>query len=325
MAKTKGSKPKNILLDKSLELLKDKIEKSGKIEGVGTFETYFTTISLSKKKIFNETKKSLNYITKNIEGVEHIYFLEAINYYIGNIASNEDLSYNDKYRREVKSYIKLIRKALNYIESNFDEKHLLFYQKEYSIKKFVAKDNPILLSFLDELTQILNHFGFNKEADKFFMLKGKLELGFSRYLFFKKEKIILKEFYENGEYEVVNEEELNEIFKYYIIDEIFFKEYFTKLKKSLEKIEDIENYLNVLSILNKVEPKIVQSEIKKNRKYLEKYPKKIINKKQFEIDNMISKSINPEFKIEIFEIKTEKRILVNINSIEVASRLSRLL
>ena len=46
MAKKKSSKPKNVLLDKSLELLKDKLEKSGKIEGVGTFETYFTITSL---------------------------------------------------------------------------------------------------------------------------------------------------------------------------------------------------------------------------------------------------------------------------------------
>jgi len=328
MAKKKSSNPKNTLLDKTLELLINSQDRSGRVVGVDTFETYFTIISLSKNRLFDEAKKTLSYITKNVQGVDNIYFLEAINYYISNLSHNEDLSYDNRYKKDVKSYIKLIKKALSYVESHFDEKHLLFYENKNSIKRYDAKQNAILLSFLDELTQILNHFGFNREADKLFMLKGKLDLGFSRYLFFKKDKIVLKEFYESGEYSIVNELELNEIFKYHVIDEIYFKEYFNGIKKDLEKennIENMENYLNILSNLQKLDSKIVLSEIKKNKKYLEKFPKTVISKKEFETQNMISKSINFEFEIEMFEIKAENRYLVEINSIEIANRLCRLL
>jgi hypothetical protein len=286
--------------------------------------TYESVISLSKNKKFDESKKLLNELIK--KDFNEIYFLESITTYFSSLTKKKDgLGYDNQYKREVKRYIKFVKKSLDLIEKQFDEKHLLYYIYENKEKKYYTKYNAILLSVLDELSQILNHFGYNKEADKFFMIKGKVELGIHRYLFYSKENIILKSFFESGEYEIANNKERLEILSYYIIEDKILKDEIEKIKKSkVEKTEVLETLFG-LKCIEKINEKLFKSEFKKKIKHIIYFPKQIIKKTDYDKKISISKSINKKYEREVFEIKTEKKILLDINSLEIANLILKIL
>lgn len=312
MVKVSSNNSIKKLKDKALKLILEN-EKIG----------YGSVISLSRNNKFEDSKKFLNELIR--KDFNEIYFLESINSYFSFLTKKDGLGYDNKYKKDIKKYIKFVKKALDLVEKHFDEKHLLYYVYEDNNKKYYTKENVVLLSILDELSQILNHFGYNKEADKFFMIKGKVELGIHRYLFYSKEDIILKSFYESGEYEIADNKERMEILSYYIIDEKIFKDEIEKIKKTKTEKEEVLETIFGLKCIKKGDEKLFNSEFKKRIKYLSYFPKSIMKKTDYEKIINISKSINKEYKKETFEIKTENKVLVDINSLDIANLILKIL
>lgn len=301
------------LKDKALKLINDNDEIN-----------YDCIISLSKNEKFEEAKKILNELIK--KDFKEIYFLESITTYYSVLTKKKDgLGYNNQHKKEVKRYIKFVKKALELIEKQFDEKHLLYYNYEDNEKIYYTLENVVLLSILDELSQILNHFGYNKEADKFFMIKGKIELGIHRYLFYSKENIILKSFFENGEYEIASNKERLEMLSYYIIEDKIFKNEIENIKKSKIGKEDNYEILYGLKCIRKIDQKLFNLELKKITKHMEYFPTQILKKSTYDKKINISKSINKEYEENIFEIKKENKVLVDINSLEIANLILKIL
>ena len=82
--------------------------------------------------------------------------------------------------KKIKSFKKTIKKIVANLEDNLDSHYLLFSSP--NIEGFSIYDQVYFLRGCDEICALLNDVGMIKEADRLFMIKGKIELGFKRYL-----------------------------------------------------------------------------------------------------------------------------------------------
>lgn len=251
-------------------------------------KTFFQTInSFSNSNLLEEAKKSINYITKyqNKDGtftINHkttnpIYFLETIYTYL---SQTEHKSSNTDCQTEVKNYIKYIKKAIEYIENSFDKIYLLIHDTltqntTPQTKIFKAKQNAILLSFIESLCEILNKYEYNKEADYLFMLKGKLELGFNRYIWNRTNSILIKQFDENSNFKIASPQETLEILQYYKhynirqteqTEEDYYKNQLNICTKNLNKETNYKKILTTLIALKTEKPQLFTKHFKIHKK-----------------------------------------------------------
>jgi hypothetical protein len=261
-------------------------------------------ISLSQNKIFDDAKNKLEMLAKNWEN-SYIDFLEALTYYISNLSKKENLTYNKESKKDIKK-----------IEINFNDTYLLI-AKDSNLNEFVTQENIQVLSILDELTQILNHFEYNKEADILFMLKGKIELGVQRYLYYSKEEVLLKRFTKKGDFEKLDKFEQLNIFNTFLFDAKEYKKLINKLGGKMPSQNIMKNILNCLAGLKTIDEKKYDLELKKYIIYLNEFPEKILSKKEFEELKRIEESLSPEKNLNF--IKKNEKYLLDLNSVEIAN------
>lgn len=290
------------------------------------FEVFETIESLIISKEDKLAKKKLDQVLKfqtrngdfnsDNKSISPIYFLKTILIYFK--IKNE--------KKEVKEYLKYIQKSIEYIENNFDNTYLLISSKNKDKKEFLTFDNALLLSICDELSEILNKFDFNFEADKLFMLKGKMELGFIRYCYNLETKQLLLKFDENGNFEIAKDDIRNKIILTYSPNEYELKKEIKYIKEDLSifKFRNISRYLINLSELKRIDLKKYELEINKNYKILIEFPKNILSLEEFKIKNTISKSINKEFNLEFKEIKNKKIVIENLNCLNTINLVLKL-
>lgn len=333
------------LKNKTIKFLTKQQNPDGNIENINNLEDFFQTInSYSQSNLLIQAKKSLNYICRyqtkegnflvDNEEITPIFFLESIVIYLNqlhnqdynnsNNNNNNNNNKQDNCNETLKIYIKHIRRIIKYFEIFFDDIYLLIYRIESNKITFFAKENAILLSILEDLSQILNEYEYNKEADYFFLLKGKLDLGFSRYFWNNKNLILLKQFNKNDEFIISNSKENIEILQYYNIDNKYFVKKITESINKLKELEKFDEILTILIQLKKTNETQYKTGIKQYKKYLLHLPTKILTKKQFTLLNDINKSLNSDFKIKYIELKKEQRLLIETNSIKIANLVLKL-
>jgi len=194
------------------------------------------------------------------------------------------------------------------LTNHFDESFLLFKNDSNTITTFLAIDNSYFLNIADELITLLNSINYTKEADNFFMLKSKIELGFERYFYHKNENMLIKKFDIDGKYEIANLHDLLIILNNYNPDTNLIK---TIPKKQIK--EDYSNYLLYLNLLKKTDNKKFKEEFSKNKKEITSLPQTILTSKEFETYKNLSKSIKSD--ITISNKKINNKILTNLNTI----------
>lgn len=311
---------------KAAELIHVNIEKSGKIKNIKMPKEIFKTIdSLTILNNIESTEKSLKYYLQfqekngcfNIEKISKINPLLFLN----------SVSKIIEKKANLKSYIKPIKKSIEYLEKNFDEEYLLLYRKEKdNTKKFTAEDNFLFMSFCDTLTEIFNTFDYNKYADKIFMLRSRIELGVQRYIFQKNNEVIIKCFNpQKQEYRLCNEFEYIEFSNIYACDTSAFRKSVNKSKKKLPNIINVNEITIILLGLKNTDKKVFNREIKTYEKYFSQFPEKIIKLDKEKIEFEIEKSLFKDFKEDIKYIKKEKVTLINLNNIGSANNILQVL
>lgn len=280
-------------------------------------------ISFSQNNLFVEAKKLLlreiNFLDKKgiINNQTPFLLLKAISKYLYNLSiSNE---YNQSLNEEVKGIIKQIKIILNYLEKNYDEHFLLIKNQN----KFFAIENALFLNSADELSTILNHSNYIKEADRFFMLKSKVELGFSRYLFNQKNKVLIEEFNVDGEIKFPIQTNFLIILNNYVPDEVLFKD-FDMRKKVWDVYNELEERLLYLKLLKTKNKTKFVKEYKKLKNYLINFPEYLWKEDFFKQYEDITNSINKHKVIESKKIN-KNEILVNLNSIKTINLIIQLL
>lgn len=225
----------------------------------------------------------------------------------------------------VKKYIKQIKKSIEYLDMNFDDKYLLIFEKNENKKVFKAIINSQILSFCDELSDILNLNDYNEVADSIFMMKGKLELGFIRYFYNRKYNLLLSEFEDDGNFKIANNNLILKTLSNYNFDNDYYKNFFDKFENEIKKENNFENiliYLNEIKITNL---KKFENEIKELNKKIQIFPESILSIEEFKMNKDIKKSINKDIDEEVVEIKNEKIVLTKLDTINIIKLTSNLL
>lgn len=192
---------------------------------------------------------------------------------------------------EIKPYIKPIKKSIKSLEKSFDHIYLLLFVEENNQKVFYEDLNWSFLDYCDELAFILSQNDMSNEVDKITQLKGKIELGYNRYL--EQDKIKVKSFIPKlNQFEIYSNSETS---------------FFIILKDLLE--------------LKYSKNKKFKSELKKIEKYFEYFPQEIFTKKSIHLLE-IEKSL---FQNEIETKKIKDITLANFNSPQIANLVLKLL
>ena len=285
---------------------------------------------LSKNNYFLEAKEIIDYILKfqkrtgefiKKEKKENIIkntilFLNTITEYL------KQNNYN-KNKSNFQQYIKYIKKSILIIENNFDPIFLLIKTNKKPINTeniFIAKENAKILNFAEDLCQILNEYDFNKIADKLFLLKEKIQLGFKRYFIINnnnnnKEEIILKKFNTNGEFEFLTKIETLEILENSKLkNKINLKLELNKLTSNKKEIKT-ENLIILLNKLKTINNKEFKKEIKKYYNIFQYSPKKIIITKEYNKNLKIKLSINKTFNEKTKQI--QNYTLKELNNLKI--------
>lgn len=321
------------MYNKTLDFLKQKLQKNGEIEGIERYEDIFLTInSFSENNDLDDARKVIDYVIdkQNRKGIfefneflneekniNPVYFLNSINKYL----------HNFKQKNQIKRYIKYIRRSIDFLENNFDEDYLLLFDLDFRDRKiFFTKQNAIFLSFADELAQILNEFDYNKDADKIFLLKSKIELGFIRYFYYKKESVLIKSFIPKIEkIEQLNNLELIDILNIYNFDENLYNKFISILNKEIINQTNTNKILFSLIDMKKNKNKDFKKYFEKFDKYLLEFPKLIVLTKNISFFEEIKKSLFSNYISKNIEIKKYKITLIDIGNISVANLLLKLL
>ncbi len=319
------------LQESSLKFILGRITKDGSIGNIKTYEELFdSVISLSKLKKLGEAKIILNYIrqfqqkednfilpkikdeTFFIEGFSDdgiynpVFYLKSLLFYLKQT--------NDK--KEVKLFLKSIQKALIYIKNHFCNDYLLMFDLFEGKKVFKAKENAILISVCD-YTDFLNFHGFIKEADSLFMINERLTLGFERYFWNKKYDLVY-DFDELGNFNIISQFEILDLLLEYDFNSDFIKKFMEKENKLFQTSCDLRYRLKYLMLKQKLKLPF-EKELKSLSRYLKNFGENLVDKKYFDMDLEISKSLNSIYEEEVVELKKEKKVLRNLNSIEIAN------
>lgn len=324
------------LTEKALEFILNNQKTNGNFNKIKSYEDLFECIeTLSKNNFLKEAKKSLSFCIKHqtsqgnfefqkiISPFAHdlgiispVFFLKAITEYLSKINCEET----------TKNYSKEIKKAINYLEKTFCDTYILLYhENQFKVKTFSAYENSCLLNFADTLTELLNRDELITEADKLFMIKGKIELGFQRYFYFKKENILISEF--QPQTHIAKNAKKYTTLK--ILNNIRIEKTFTekKLKEyesSLNIETNTENILLTLNLLKKNSKKYI-SKLKEIEKYLYYYPELILNLNKTNFSDEIEKRLFKDFKKNIKEFNKEKTKLIGIDELRIAILISNLM
>lgn len=277
---------------------------------------------LSENHKFDESYKIIEFLSENVEknGSIHlrgeafssIFLLKALTWY---------LFYQQDENNSAKKYIRLIRNGINYIEEKNDDHFLLLtrFRKE---KKVCIWENAEFLSFADTLLEILNYNDYVKDSDRVFMLKGKIEIGFERYLYNREYKTLISEFNLKGEYRECSYLDIVKIanlIPVMIKDKVPDNFNPKNLLKEVEKVGDICEILLYLKIFDKKE---FEKLYKNYRSMLKSFPYRVYHQDKYQKIFDISKKINKDFEEEIDRIKSKKLVLRELNSVKTAYRVS---
>lgn len=292
------------------KILKEKQDNNGNIKADDLRDFCYIINSFSKMKMFDEAKKAIKH-TLNFQDkkgffkiynnyISPIYFLEMLYNYI----------YFQENKEEIKKYIKPIRRSIEYFERNFDENYLLFYRFDKKDRKvFDMKENGIYLEIIDYIAEVLNMYDYNRDADKLFLLKNKVDLGFKRYFFFKKENIMLKRILpQEREFKILRLNETLDILYYLKVDGEFRKSIFLNLKKNILKEKKIHNILYYLIELKNTKNKSFKRELKKYEKYFKEFGNEILNKSEIKNFEVLNKSLF-DYTSNPLEITKDKYII----------------
>lgn len=309
------------------EFIINSIDKSGKIKNANLQKDIFETInSLAYLNEMELAQKCLNkyisyqqrsgefYIKEKDMKVSPVYFLKSISLYM-------------QKKPDIKKFIKSIKKSLKYIENHFDNEYLLIFDSDdKNNKMFSANENAEFLSFCDDLIELFNTFDYNKEADSIFMLKSKIELGFSRYFIHKKSNSFVKYFkVQTKEFFLCSEIEILDILNKFNVDEKIHITMVNKLKNQLKTENETNNFLSILFGMKKIQDKSYEKTLKKYEKYLCEFPELIINTSKRKINFEIEKSLFKDFSPKIKEFKKEKVTVVNPGQLNIANKILKLL
>lgn len=305
------------LKSKALKILVDK-QLNGDLNNSLPQNLFKTAISFTNNELFENSIKTLNFALKyqnrkglfefNQTNMSPICFLSIVC-----VLAEKQGNYNG-----IKQFIKPIRRSIEYLEKHFCETYLLIYSTD--MQSFIAKENAQLLSILDDLSQTLAMNEYHKESDFFFMLKGKMELGFSRY-FWQKDKIISMFNSSKLVYSIATDIEALEILGKYCVNTKYYKELLDKLKKEVFKNFQISQSLTILKEMKESKDKTWEKEFEKNKTNLGFFPELIIPEKEFIEMKNIQKSLLFKPNKDIKELKKEKKVLININSLEIANQI----
>ena len=264
----------------------NKISENGDINK--NIKIEFETISiLSKYQQFDSAYEKLI----KIQDIENspIEFLFAITNYFKEIEKNSNNEEIDT-KKQFKNLTKSIKKSVEYIEKNIDDVYLLIFDENHF---FNLLENAKLLSFLEELSMILNRHELNTEADNLFMIKNKLELGFIRYFYNNEHKLLLENFNKEGEYKIADQNKIIETLNIYNFDNEFKKE-----------------------LIKNIDKKKVNTKLKSLKEILKYFPEEISSRDDFNKHSNIINSINKKLELnyKIIEQNKEKITLKNLEN-----------
>ncbi len=319
------------MLDECISFLKEKQKTTGNIEGLKSYDELFSAISayIMTGNLSN-AKLSIEYCFEHMQNDGSMKFKPIISSFghdIGEWSPIDFLKVVCEYlsktqnKSDVSNSIKYIRKSIKYIERYFDDVYLLFYREDiHLIKTFHTIDNAKIINFADTLVEILNKYKYIKEADKLFKIKGKIELGFARYLYFYKQKVLLSSFQPSTMIlHHAKKSYVAEILMYYSFDIKFEEEFLSKYEKIIIKNINTWEIMILLIILKRKSEKKANNFFDDIAKYLKYYPEVIIKDNDKRLDLSIEKSIFPNFKDNVKSISNDKTILIGIENIKTAS------
>lgn len=325
----------SILTEKAISLLIESEQKNGEIINITSYNDYFDTVNsfVILNKLDNASKL-LGFISKFqtkkgdfqfkqliVEDAAYngkiypIIYLKALNDYFKKSENKKDITY----------FIKEIKKALVYLEEHFDKTYILFYKHDRNrLKVFSAYENTLFLSFAEEFSDLLNEYNFNKEADKLYLLKTKIELGVMRYFYNREQKAIIEWFKpEIFKYKIANGKNLIQILiNYDFNNSILYKEILKQIKIDIKCENDLKYILLILIYLKLKKDKDFDKLYEKYKPYLIYFPEKVYDEKDYNI--IFKKSLFMDFKENMKKFEKEKKILVNLNRIEIANLVLRL-
>jgi len=288
----------------------NKISENGDINK--NIKIEFETISiLSKYQQFDSAYEKLI----KIQDIENspIEFLFAITNYFKEIEKNSNNEEIDT-KKQFKNLTKSIKKSVEYIEKNIDDVYLLIFDENHF---FNLLKNAKLLSFLEELSMILNRHELNTEADNLFMIKNKLELGFIRYFYNNEHKLLLENFNKEGEYKIADQNKIIETLNIYNFDNEFKKELIKNIDENkIFENKNTKNILNYLLLIKNIDKKKVNTKLKSLKEILKYFPEEISSRDDFNKHSNIINSINKKLELnyKIIEQNKEKITLKNLEN-----------
>ncbi len=323
------------LKDKAISILIENKGKTSDFLNISSYDDLFETLSsFVLLERFDDAKKVLDYICKyqtkkgdfqfkrlvksgNFDAGRKnpIIFLKVLNEYFQKV--------NNK--KEVARFSKEIKRALSYLDDSFDKNFILFYEfDKLGLKKFSAYDNTLFLSFAEEFSDILNEYNLNKEADKIYIFKTKVELGCQRYFFNRDEKVIIEWFKpEVFKYKIAKDVKLPQIFLNYDFNNISIeKEVLKHIKVDIKNETNFEYILLILLYLKLKKDKDYLKLYENYKKYMFYFPKKLVSEKNY--NAKIKKSLFVEFKEDVKKFEKEKMIIISLNQLKIANLVLRL-
>lgn len=322
------------LKDRAILILNQNLQKTGELLNVTSYADYFNTINsfLFLDKL-DDARKIIDYVTKYqtkrgdfqfkqliLEDSVHngkiypIIYLKALTNYFK----------KSQNKKEISRYIKEIKKALIYLDEHFDRVYILFYKHDRNrLKVFSAYENTLFLSFAGELSDLLNEYNFNKEADMLYMMKTKIELGVMRYFFNNEQKVIIEWFKpEIFKYKIASSKNLIEILLNYDFNcSVLDKEVIKQIKVNLKSEINLDNILFYLFYLKLKEDKEFEKLYKKYEIYIDYFPEKIYDEKDYNI--VLKKSLFLNFQENVKRLDKEKKVLVNLEKVKIANLVLR--
>jgi len=244
-----------------------------------------------------------------------IIFLKVLNDYFQKANNKKDIL---KFSKEIK-------RSLSYLDDYFDKNFILFYELDkLGLKKFSAYENTLFLSFAEEFSDILNEYNLNKEADKIYIFKTKVELGCQRYFFNRDEKVIIEWFKpEVFKYKIAKDVKLPQIFLNYDFNNISIeKEVLKHIKVDIKNETNFEYILLILLYLKLKKDKDFLKLYENYKNYMFFFPKKLVCEKNY--NTKIKKSLFVEFKEDVKKFEKEKMVLISLNQLKIVNLVLRL-
>ncbi|MCA9496192.1 MAG: hypothetical protein KC589_04575, partial [Nanoarchaeota archaeon] len=229
-----------------------------------------------------------------------------------------------KNKKIIKKYIKDAKKCLESVENQFDEIYLLYYSFDYEGRKVFSSYENSILSFLAEsLFDNLNEMEENELADRIFMLKGKLDLGFQRYFWQKQEQILLEKFIpEIYFYKIADDKIILKVLSKFIFDKGFCLKELERIRKKNSKEKNMETLLLTFILMKKVEDNNWNKEFSKIEIFLQYFP--LIIERKLNIEQSIEKSIFFGFNEVSKKFEKEKVSLFELESLKIANLVLKL-